>query len=101
MTGCSSCWDGIGTFDHRFASVTCFHWNITALSLNMQNDFTRQLRSSQVFAAGRASHIRLHTTLCTFICVVPRWPSTLEAVEHELKLKARATSSGPCEAAAR
>eukprot|EP00965_Chrysotila_dentata_P244656 6206097-Pleurochrysis_carterae.AAC.4 len=26
MTGCGSCWDGLGAFEVCFGSAACYHW---------------------------------------------------------------------------
>eukprot|EP00965_Chrysotila_dentata_P026502 877887-Pleurochrysis_carterae.AAC.1 len=70
MAGCSSCWDGLGTFENRLGSVTCCHWQFCAF-LSMQNDYTMHTKVVSGVAVGRASHIWLYTTRRIFR-VVPR-----------------------------
>eukprot|EP00965_Chrysotila_dentata_P136087 4499312-Pleurochrysis_carterae.AAC.1 len=74
-TGCSSCWDGLGTFESRLASVTCYHWDFCASLSTVQNGFTVHTRVVACVAAGRAPDIWLYSKLCT-LCLVPRWHAT-------------------------
>eukprot|EP00965_Chrysotila_dentata_P233773 6199777-Pleurochrysis_carterae.AAC.1 len=63
MTGCSSCWDRLGTFNHRFTSVIARYYSHSFNSLNLPNSKVCQGYTGAL--AGRSKRTSLYANFHT------------------------------------